>query len=226
MSDAVDIHTVLNLPPTFTKQATASNITRTSMNISATATDDGIGDQLTYIFYWGTSSSNLTRVTSNATGSFSKTGLTHSTTYYYRIDAYDGIETTTGTVGSTATSVNHVPTAPTVSVSKVSSSTSKLSISTRSTDSDGDTLTYTILRGTSSSNITTSRGTTSGSSGSTVSFTDTGLSSNTTYYYKVKVTDGYGGEATSTSYGSQRTYCLGSYCSGGYYTYQIGRAHV
>ena len=40
-----------------------------------------------------------------------------------------------------------------------------------------------------------------------------------TYYYKVSVNDGNGGDATSANYGNERTYCKGECCDGVGYTY-------
>ena len=69
------------------------------MTISAVA-QDADGDNITYKLYWGTDSNNLTKVdevtkAQGTTSSFNKTGLSEYTTYYFRVDAFDGKETTT-----------------------------------------------------------------------------------------------------------------------------------
>ncbi len=218
MSDAKEVNTQLNRAPVFTSQAKASNITRTSMNISAVATDQDTSDTLTYTFYWGTSASNLSLVASNTSGVFPRTDLNMNTTYWFRIDVTDGIDTTPGTANSAATLANRIPSIGTPSVSRVENSTDKLTISVSATDTDDTAFTYTLWRGTTSSNISKTNITITGNSGNTVTFTDTGLAMNTTYYYKVRVSDAYGGNDTSANYGNERTYCAGTYCGGGTYT--------
>ncbi|MCI8291905.1 MAG: hypothetical protein HFJ25_06680, partial [Clostridia bacterium] len=51
-----------------------------------------------------------------------------------------------------------------------------------------------------------------------VTFTQTGLSNDTRYYFKVSVNDSMCEDVLSSS-SNQRTWCKGSYCSGGYYSY-------
>ena len=214
MSEATGVNTQLNYAPVFSSQARASNITRNSMNISAVASDQDINDTLTYNFYWGTSASNLSFVTSNTSGSFPKSGLNMNTTYWFRIDVTDGIDTVTGIVNNETTLANNVPNIGTPSVARVANSTDRLTISVSATDTDDTSLIYTLWRGTTSSNISKTTITTTGNSGNTVTFTDTGLTMAQTYYYKVSVNDGHGGETTSSNYGNERTYCLGTSCRG------------
>ena len=214
LSEAAGVNTQLNQAPVFTSQAKASNITRTSMNISAVATDQDTSDTLTYTFYWGTSASNLSLVASNTSGVFPRTDLNMNTTYWFRIDVTDGIDTTPGTANSAATLANSIPSIGTPSVSRVENSTDKLTISVSATDTDDTALTYTLWRGTASSNITKTNITTTGNSGNTVTFIDTGLTMAQTYYYKVSVSDGNGGNSTTINYGNERTYCKGEHCEG------------
>ena len=68
------------------------------MTISAVA-QDADGDNITYQLYWGTDNNNLakideTTVGQGTAGTFNKTGISEYTTYYFRIDAFDGKETT------------------------------------------------------------------------------------------------------------------------------------
>ena len=117
------------------------------------------------------------------------------------------------------TQLNRAPNITTPTVNRVANSTSELIITATATDEDaGDTLTYKLLRGTSADNITELTLIPTNISGRTVTFKDMGLSMNTTYYYNIKVSDGIDNK-TSDNYGSDRTYCKGSSCSGVSYTY-------
>ena len=120
------------------------------------------------------------------------------------------------------TQLNQAPNVGTPTVSRVANSTSELTITATATDEDeGDNLTYKLLRGTSANdaNPTELTLTPEKIEGRTVTFKDTGLSMDTYYWYKIKVSDGIN-NATSTNYSSERTYCLGQYCEGGGYNYQ------
>ena len=98
-SDVLSTSTILNFAPVFTNDGTSTDVTRTSMNIKAAATDED-GDTLTYILHWGETSSveNITELTGSAgsTVTFSKTELGMDKTYYWRVDVTDGKLTTQG----------------------------------------------------------------------------------------------------------------------------------
>ena len=119
------------------------------------------------------------------------------------------------------TQLNRAPTIGNPTVNRVANSTSELTITATATDEDeSDVLTYKLLRGTSASdaNPTELALTPEKIEGRTVTFKDIGLSMNTYYWYKIKVSDGIDSN-TSTNYGSERTYCLGSLCAGGGYNH-------
>ena len=119
------------------------------------------------------------------------------------------------------TQLNRAPNVGTPTVSRVANSTSELTITATATDEDeGDVLTYKLLRGTSANdaNPTELALTPEKVEGRTVTFKDTGLSMDTYYWYKIKVSDGID-SSISGNYGSERTYCLGSSCDGGGYTH-------
>ena len=114
------------------------------------------------------------------------------------------------------TQLNRAPTIGTPTVSRVANSTSELTITATATDEDeSDALTYKLLRGTSASdaNPIELALTPEKIDGRTVTFKDTGLSMDTYYWYKIKVSDGIDNNI-SGSYGSERTYCQGQYCAG------------
>ena len=115
------------------------------------------------------------------------------------------------------TQLNRAPTISNPTVSRVSNSTSELTITATATDQDeNDVLTYKLLRGTSANdaNPTELALAPENVEGRTVTFKDMGLSMDTYYWYKIKVSDGIDND-TSENYGSERTWCLGSPCAGG-----------
>ena len=119
------------------------------------------------------------------------------------------------------TQLNRAPTIGNPTVSRVASSTSELTITATATDEDeGDVLTYKLLRGTSANDASPVELSLAPEKveGRTVIFKDTGLSMDTYYWYKIKVSDGIN-NATSTNYSSERTYCEGNYCNGLSYSY-------
>ena len=112
---------------------------------------------------------------------------------------------------------NNDPVVGNIAVARVTNSTSQLTITAIGTDEDGDDLKYILWRGTSASDITKTGLEVSGKPNNTVTFKDTGLTMAQTYYYKVSVEDGRGGNATSQNYVSERTYCKSEQCEGGGY---------
>ncbi len=116
------------------------------------------------------------------------------------------------------TQLNRAPTIGTPTVNRVANSTSELTITATATDEDSnDVLTYKLLRGTSANdaNPTELALTPEKVEGRTVTFKDTGLSMNTYYWYKIKVSDEIDNEV-SPQYASNRTWCRGNWCNGAY----------
>ena len=116
------------------------------------------------------------------------------------------------------TPLNHEPVVGDVTVARVANSTDKLTITATAEDLDGDSLTYTLLRGDTEDNIAEIELAPTSISGNTVTFTDTGLTMAKTYYYKVKASDG-SESSISANYGSERTWCKAGHCEGGHYEY-------
>ena len=119
------------------------------------------------------------------------------------------------------TQLNRAPTISNPTVSRVSNSTSELTITATATDQDeNDVLTYKLLRGTSENDTNPVELSLAPEKveGKTVTFKDTGLSMDTYYWYKIKVSDGIDNNI-SGNYGSERTYCLGAFCAGGGYNH-------
>ncbi|MCI8548813.1 MAG: hypothetical protein HFJ38_08045 [Bacilli bacterium] len=86
------------------------------------------------------------------------------------------------------------------------------------TDADvEDMLTYTLWWGEESRKLSKTNIVASAKQGNSVTLTQTGLSNDTRYYFKVVVSDGID-EATSGEF-NENTYCKGEYCDGGHYIY-------
>ncbi|MFA6165879.1 MAG: fibronectin type III domain-containing protein, partial [Gemmatimonadaceae bacterium] len=152
-----------------------------------------------YDVYRAITSSGTYNVITSPTGtSYTDAGLSASTTYYYKVAACSSAGCSSpsafgsGTTGAPPVSVPAAPSAPSVG----SATTSALTVSWPAVS--GAT-SYGVYRATSSmgtySLITSPTGT---------SYTDTGLSAITTYYYKIAACNGAGCSSQS-SYGSGST---------------------
>ena len=153
-----------------------------------------------------------------------ETSYTYPNTVIQQSKSYDLRVIITDNAGNKTASqkiavvTNTAPVVGNVTVARVANSTSNLTITATAEDADGDSLTYTLLRGDTVDNISEIELAPTSISGNTVIFTDTGLTMAKTYYYKVKASDGSESDI-STNYGSERTWCKASYCSGGSYAY-------
>jgi len=135
-----------------------------------------------------------TLITSIATTSYTDTGLSENTTYYYKVSAYNsaGGEGAKSSVVSVKTAIPDTPT--NVAASAISGSFSSLRVSWNSVSSASGYKVYrsSYLNGTYTL-ITTI------SSTSTLSYTDTGLSADTAYYYYVSSYNGIGESPQSST---------------------------
>lgn len=127
----------------------------------------------------GVNFSQIATVGANVT-TYSNTGLTASTTYYYRVRAYNngGYSGYTNTANA-ATPV--CPPAPPAAPSNLAGTASQTSIALTWTDNSNNEDGFKIYRGLSSSNLSLIA--TVGSN--VTSYNNTGLARRTTYYYKV-----------------------------------------
>lgn len=113
---------------------------------------------------------------------------------------------------NTGTKTNNKPVFASVPVgTAVANTNDQMIIEAVATDADeNDILTYTLWFGTSETNLEKTNLTTEAKQGNTISFTQTGLSNDTRYYFKIVASDGK--DEAASEVGDERTYCKGEYC--------------
>jgi hypothetical protein len=132
--------------------------------------------------------------------SYTEAGLQPNTTYYYKVSAYNSYGESARSSSASATTLpsggqNSIPSAPSfVTADAVSSSTITVSWNPVSGASS-----YKVYRSNSASGAYSLQG-----SAYDTSYEDSGLSSNTTYYYKVSAYNSYG-ESAQSNYASAAT---------------------
>ncbi|MGO8673184.1 MAG: choice-of-anchor tandem repeat GloVer-containing protein, partial [Capsulimonadaceae bacterium] len=145
----------------------------------------------TYNIYRGTATGGegSTAIATGVTGStYTNTGLTNGTTYFYKVAAVNGGGTSAVSSEASATPEPPIPAAPT----GLTATAGNAQVALSWTASTGAT-SYSIYRGTASGGEGASPvGTTTGTT-----YTDTGLTNLTTYYYKVAAVNGGGTSAQS-----------------------------
>jgi len=145
------------------------------------------------------SSSNQVGSTSGTT--FTDTGLTASTTYYYKVEAVDAAGSSAASAQASATTPSGggctaAPSAPSgLTATAASSSSINLSWGAVTPPSNCSISSYTVYRSTTNGFTPSSSNQVGSTSGTT--FTDTGLTASTTYYYKVEAVDAAGSSAAS-----------------------------
>jgi fibronectin type 3 domain-containing protein len=161
----------------------ATTISTSEIDLTWTAVTGATG----YVVLRSTTSGGPYSVVGSPTStSFANTGLSAATTYYFVLEATAGSVTSAFSSQASATTIPPAPTGLTASVA----SPSEIDLSwTAVPGATG----YVILRSTSASGPFTSVGTST-----TPSFANTGLTSNTTYYYEVEATDAGGNSANSS----------------------------
>ena len=170
---------------------TATTASSSQINLSWTAsTTSGV----TYSVYRSTTngftpgSGNL--VTSGlSTTTYSNTGLSSGTTYYYLVEAVNSTASSGPSNQATATTTAVVPTAPT-SLTATAASDSQINLSWTA-PTTGGTVTYSLYRSTTSG-FTPGSGNLVASGLSTTTYSNTGLTASTTYYYLVEAVNSAG----------------------------------
>ena len=183
---AMEYYTVTSTPPGAPIAPSISSITTNSLVLSWI---DGSTDESGFNIERSTDGVNylpLVTVGANVT-SYTNTGLTANTTYYYRVRAYNNVGTSAWVSVSGKTLNVTAPAAPTGL--KATAGIKKVALTWVA--SSGAT-SYNIKRATTSSGIPTTIATVTGTS-----FTNTGLTSRTTYFYVVSAVNA-GGESPNS----------------------------
>ena len=187
---------------------TATAASSSGINLSWTAVTPPANCTITSYTVYRSTTSGFTPSSSNQVGTvtsgttFSDTGLTASTTYYYKIEAVDADGSSAASAQASATtsagaSCTAVPSAP-VGLTAMAASSSAINLSwTAVTPPANCTISsYTVYRSTTSG-FTPSSSNQVGSVTSGTTFSNTGLTASTTYYYKVEAVDADGSSAAS-----------------------------
>jgi fibronectin type III domain protein len=177
----------------------ATAVSSTGINVSWTDNSDNEDGYKIERSIDGTSFTQIGTTTANTT-SYPDSGLSASTSYYYRVRAYNAAGSSSYDSTASATTQAHplaVPSAPTnLTATTVSSSRVNLTWTDNATNEDGfilersaDNVTYAALA-TINTNST--------------QYSDTGLTASTTYYYRVKAhnaagNSGYSNVASQTT---------------------------
>ena len=140
----------------------------------------------------GSGYSEIDVVTSNVT-SYTDNGLDPGTTYFYRVYAYNAEGTSATYASGSATTLPNVPAAPT---SLTFGTITNNSIQLNWTDNSGNEDGFEIFRSLTAGGPYTSVGTTGAG---VTTFNNTGLTSNTVYYYRVYAYNTGGASATYAS---------------------------
>ncbi len=201
-------------PINFLPSIVEESITATGFTVTAGTTDE-ISGTSHYNFYIKQGSTIVKELKNNEEGRFNVTGLEGETTYSIVVEAVDKAGNVRTGTGITATTLvaNTPPTKAVVSYN--TKGTNYIKVNAKSTDIDGDNLTYTLYYGTSSSNLSYSTTLSNQTQNVQVAIqTLTNLSQYTYYYWRVDVSDG---EVTTQGdvQAQVRTYCQASPCSGG-----------
>ncbi len=166
------------------------------------------------------SSNQVASITSGT--AFADSGLTASTTYYYAVEAVDGKGASTASAQAAATTqagatCSTAPAAPAgLRASAASSSSINLSWGAVSPPVNCRVSSYSVFRSTSSG-FTPSSANTVASGLTSTSFSNSGLSASTTYYYKAEALDAYAASAPSAQASATTSAASGGFsCHVGY----------
>jgi fibronectin type 3 domain-containing protein len=183
------------LPPPDTPSGLSASADSSS---SITISWSSVPDADSYKIYRSSTGISFTSRGTSTSTSYTDTGLSSNTTYYYRVSASNAGGEGSQSISVSARTLPPPPPPNTPSdVSATADSSSSITISWTSVpDADG----YRIYRSTASYLTFSLRGTST-----SASYTDTGLSANTTYYYKVSAYNSTGGESSQSSYISTKT---------------------
>ena len=202
------------MPPDTTPPAVPGSVTATPLSmteIDLDWADNGESDLASYSVYRSQLTGFLpdvsNRIASGLTASaYSDSGLSAGSTYYYLVTAMDvsGNESDpSAEVSATTEAPDTTPPAAPSAVSAVEVSSAQIDIDWAD-NGESDLAGYAVFRGTQAG--FTPDATNQVASGLTASqFSDTGLASGTTYYYRVTASDASGNESDSSTEASATT---------------------
>lgn len=183
---------------------TSTSQTTSSINLSWNAsTGNPVGESIIYKIYRSSSSNGTySQVGTSTTTSYQDTGLSSGTTYYYKIAASDVSGNTSSQTPTTGYAIATLTPPDTQAPNNVTGLTVGNATATNlglswnaSTDNGGGTVAgYKIYR-----SLSQSSGYSFVSQVSGVSYTDSGLLSSTTYWYKVTAIDNSNNESSTSS---------------------------
>jgi chitodextrinase len=184
-------------PPSVPTGLAATGATTTSISLAWTASTDPDSPVAGYNVYRGG-----TKIGTSTTTSYNDSGLTANTTYSYTVSAFDPTANTSAQSAPLTTATNPPvdttpPTVP-MGLTKTGATASSITLGwTASTDPDSPVAGYNVYRGTMKVGTST-----------TTSYTDTGLSVDTTYSYTVSAYDATGNtSAPSSPFGAATSNC-------------------
>ena len=197
LSGTINDSLIPDIPYGLTLTATSS----TSIKISWSGVSNAVG----YNVYRSLSSGGTyTYLNKSTQTEYTNTGLSPSTTYYYKVSAYNAAGESAQSYSDYARTRAPIPNTPTGVSASVSSSTS---ITVKWSSVSGAT-SYHVYRSSSSGGSYTKV-----KEQSTTTYTDSGLSSGTTYYYKVSASNSEG-ESSQSSAVSAKTIEVGGPSNG------------
>ena len=192
--------------PTVPGTPTGTGTSSSQINVSWGASTAGTSCTVSYDLFRSTASgftpSSSNQIASSLTStSFADNGLTGSTTYYYKVEAVDGEGTSAASAQGSGTTLggacSAVPLAPAGLVASTSSSSSiGLSWSADTPPANCTISSYNVY-GSTASGFTPSSSNLIASGVTSTSYSNTGLSASTTYYYVVEAVDSVGNSAAS-----------------------------
>lgn len=197
-------------PPTFSGLSSITGATGTSLQLNWTTATDNVtaSSGIIYLICQSTTAGacattwTTTYTTAAGATTYTVTGLTNSTTYYFIVRAQDaaGNTDTNGVEQSGTTSDTTPPTFAGLSTATATSGTSVQLTWSAATDNvtASSGITYLICQSTTAGTCATTWTTTYTSAAGATTYTITGLTQNTTYYFVVRAQDSSSNIDTNT----------------------------